>query len=352
MKNILCLLLLFTAFNASAIDINKYISGSWYNPAQDGHGINIEVINEKKMVVYWYAYHTDGTPMWLVTIARWEPGSNVATGATYYNTGMTWGEFDPNDRAQTPWGTSTITFHNCNSATLQYEADEPSYGSGTIPMERLTFVAGVKCSDSTLHGIYHGTWLEPGEIGFGLALFFGNGDLVYHAVGVDGSSAEVGTGDWWTTGANTFAFDATAFSAFGGLLEFEGSGTFDEDAIYSTYYDGTGEFVGTPIPSFQYNLTTSKIAGNYTIFDWTDAEVGSATLESNGAVSGSMTNGCQFSGSINVPNTNFNQAYIDLDVTNCVSTTQITGGVTFNNAENSVVVTGTDGWYGYYWVMR
>jgi immune inhibitor A len=121
-------------------------SGSYHYPAQDGHGLNIEVINESITVFYWYVYHLDGTPMFLVTVGTNKGGQTEGT--TYYNTGMRFGEFNTADFSQTVWGWSRITFHDCNNLTLEYAADDPSYGSGSIPMQRLTSIAGLSCSDS------------------------------------------------------------------------------------------------------------------------------------------------------------------------------------------------------------
>ena len=59
MKRICCLLLLLVTFNVSAIDIKPSLSGSWYNPDQDGHGLSIEVLDENRTLVYWYVYHPD-----------------------------------------------------------------------------------------------------------------------------------------------------------------------------------------------------------------------------------------------------------------------------------------------------
>ena len=116
MKRLLVLLLLFAAFNVSAIEINSKLSGVWYKPSQDGHGLNVVILDESSTLIYWYVYHTDGTPMFLVTVGQNQ--GNRTTGTTYYHTGMKFGEFDPNDVNETVWGTSTVTFNSCNSATL------------------------------------------------------------------------------------------------------------------------------------------------------------------------------------------------------------------------------------------
>ncbi len=125
--------------------INAGLSGSWFNLDQAGHGLNVEVLDETRTVVYWYTYHTDGTPMFLYMDGTND--GNSITGRTYYSTGMKFGEFNTEDWELTVWGTTTVTFHDCDNATIEYSGDDPAYGSGTIPMIRLTSVSDLPCAD-------------------------------------------------------------------------------------------------------------------------------------------------------------------------------------------------------------
>ena len=347
MKRIFGLLLLLVAFNVSAIEINSKLSGVWWNPNQNGHGLNIVTLDENTTLVYWYTYRPDGTSTFLITVGQNE--GNRTTGNTYITAGMNFGEFDPNDLQEEVWGTTSVTFSDCNTASLQYSSNVSGYGSGTIPMERLASVTGLKCSDSPLHGTYMATIVEQGETGFGLATLFENGDMVYYA-GNDSVGA-VGLGQWRVTGDNSFAFDATSYSIFGSWFDVSGNGTFNEDALTATY-TGNGQLVATPIPSFQHSLDTAKLAGVYTIYDGFNSIIGTATVQNNGSVSGSTLFGCQFVGALTVPNISFNQAYLNLDVSNCASTTQIIGAAVYNNPQKAIVVGASDGWTGYIWTLR
>jgi hypothetical protein len=126
--------------------INTGLSGAWYNEDQDGHGLNVIVLDENRTIIYWYVYHTDGTPMFLII-----DGTNLGnstTGVAYYSAGMRFGEFNPNDHELTAWGMSTVTFHDCNNLTLEYSLDDPAYGSGSIPMTKLANISGLECSNS------------------------------------------------------------------------------------------------------------------------------------------------------------------------------------------------------------
>ena len=348
MKRIFSLFLLFlVTFNVFAIEINSTLSGVWYNGNQSGHGLNIVVLDENTTIVYWYVYHTDGTPTFLVTVGQNQ--GNRVTGPTYYNTGMKFGGFDPNDIVEAVWGTSTVTFSDCNNASLQYTFNDPAYGSGTIPMQRLLSVSRLKCSDSPLHGNYFGAWEEGGEVGYGIATLFEDGYLVFG--NESDTSGEIAIGEWSVTGDNSFAFSAISYSVLGGWVNLAGSGSFNEDTLSATY-TGNGSFVATPVPSFQHGLNTSKMAGAYNIHDGSGSIVGSATIESNGNVSGSTSSGCTFVGAFLVPNTSFNQANMELDVSNCGDTVSIKGSAVYNNPQNAIVIAAADGWSGFSWTLR
>ena len=171
------------SFNVYPIEITQHMTGSWYNPAEDGHGFNIEVIKPNKSVFYWYVYNPDGTPTWLV--GRGPHVDGRIEGIAYHNTGMRWGVFDPLERTQVRWGVVNIDFINCNLATVSYQSDDSSeqsipWGVGSFDIVRLTYVHKSKCSEVPYAGIYKGIFYsETDEEGYpGTVLIDGQGFLV------------------------------------------------------------------------------------------------------------------------------------------------------------------------------
>lgn len=348
MKRVLGSLLFCIAFNASAIEINSSLSGIWYNPAQSGHGLNIAVLDENTTVVYWYVYHTDGTPMFLITVGQND--GNKISGTTYYNTGMKFGEFNKDDIVETVWGSATLTFSDCNTVTLQYAADDPTYGSGSIPMQRLASVAGQKCTDSPLHGNYQGTWAQGGEIGYGVATLFANGDMVFWAA--SDTSGEVGIGTWWATSDHTFQFNGTSYSVLGGASYIAGSGNFTEDDLIA-YYTGGGYLFAAPMPSFQHGLTTADLAGVYDTYAVDGSLVGTVTVQADGSLSGSVLPGCQVSGSFVVPDINFNQAYLNgASISGCGETINGSGAAIYQKASGEIWVGAASDTTGFAWTLK
>jgi hypothetical protein len=130
----------------SAFALPDGISGSWFNPAQGGHGLSVEVLADGRAIVYWFVYDTSGRPIHLYVDG--EVIGNTIYGLTYYNEGMRFGSFDPATRRQTVWGHVRVSFTDCHHGELHYVGDGPAgagYGEGRIPMQRLATIGDLAC---------------------------------------------------------------------------------------------------------------------------------------------------------------------------------------------------------------
>jgi hypothetical protein len=138
------------------LPISGYMSSNWFDPSADGEGIVLQVYERRdaqtNLVVSfsWSAYDPNGNPFWLggqVDIARGVKSANVPM---FYRTG---GGFAGSNGAANPpvaWGTSTVSFPDCNTMTLSYASNPglpagvPS-GSGTRTWSRVANVNGMPC---------------------------------------------------------------------------------------------------------------------------------------------------------------------------------------------------------------
>ena len=136
------------------IPISGYLSTSWYTP-NSGEGIVMQVyerLNQPNTLVVaftWSAYAPNGYPVFLVGQVDIPRGSRTATAPLYYTTGGSLGGSGPIDPPH-PWGTTTVSFPDCNSMTLSYASNPgiPSYipqGSGTRNWIRLGRLNGMDC---------------------------------------------------------------------------------------------------------------------------------------------------------------------------------------------------------------
>lgn len=142
---------------STAITLGGYMSGNWYNPSQSGHGFELEFTSQASdtpdqntIVAYWYAYTPNGAGQnWIYAQGSYNTASNTVTlpalllGGTKFPYPMT--NFNSNAIQQTPWGTLTFTFSDCNNGTASWNSSISGYGSGSMPIARLTSVAGTSC---------------------------------------------------------------------------------------------------------------------------------------------------------------------------------------------------------------
>jgi hypothetical protein len=182
-----------------------------------------------------------------------------------------------------------------------------------------------------------------------LAVLFENGDMTYFTESTD--YAGVATGQWSQTGGNTFTFDAVLHSVYGGVRNVSGSGTFTEDE-FTANSTGNGQLFATPIPSFQHGLDTAKMAGNYDIYDLDDSVVGSANIQNDGKMTGTTNTGCLIDGAFTVPNTNFNQARLNVTISNCSSAASVSGAAVYRDSVSEIVIAAAGSWTGYVWTLK
>ncbi|MDX2417613.1 MAG: S8 family serine peptidase [Xanthomonadales bacterium] len=123
-------------------------SGSYYDPAQSGHGFVTEVVNiggVLHLIVAWYVY-LDGEQVWLLGTAPF--ANDHAEISLQSRTGA---QFPPGfltgDVVETDWGVLTIDFLGPNNAKAAWVTNQPGYSNGNINLVRLTNLGGYPCAD-------------------------------------------------------------------------------------------------------------------------------------------------------------------------------------------------------------
>ncbi len=130
--------------------IGPGISGGWYDAANPGHGLSLEVIptagGADRLNVAWHTHDNGGRQFWLVGVGAINGAS--ATVPLRYTSG---GTFPPTGNSagtqSFPFGDVVLTFSGCNNATLDYTTtvlNLPS--SGRVNLNRLTSISGQSCA--------------------------------------------------------------------------------------------------------------------------------------------------------------------------------------------------------------
>jgi len=133
----------------SSVHLDGYMSGSWYNPAQPGQGFQLEFTDQNAtLLAVWLTYAPDGSgPIWVYIQGPYDTTSNSVTAPAEIIGG---GKFPPafatTDLVHTAWGSITFTFEDCDHGTVSWNSTIPGYASGSMPISRLSHIAGTACA--------------------------------------------------------------------------------------------------------------------------------------------------------------------------------------------------------------
>jgi hypothetical protein len=116
------------------------ITGSWYDPATSGQGLVLHPMNDQQMIVSFYGYKNDSERLWLIGAYN---GAIVKGESLVINmitaSGGRFGGFTPGDITESPWGTLTINFADCDNATATLDGVD---GQQTMNMVKLAGLQG------------------------------------------------------------------------------------------------------------------------------------------------------------------------------------------------------------------
>jgi hypothetical protein len=123
----------------------SWITGSWFDPTQSGHGLMIQVLPDNRFYATWLAFNPAGTEQaWFSGVGT--TSGNTATITTVHQpAGGRWiPDFKPDRVALNGWGTLTFTFTDCNHGKVDFNS-VAGYGTGSMKLARLTQPAGLTC---------------------------------------------------------------------------------------------------------------------------------------------------------------------------------------------------------------
>jgi plastocyanin len=127
------------------VPITSGFTGAWYDPAQSGHGIFIEVLPGNQMLAWWFTFSPDGTQQaWFGNIGA-IVGDTATIDAIQTEGGRWIPNFDPANITQPAWGRLVFTFTDCNHGRVDFTSDVAGYGEGHMDLTRLSQPAGLSC---------------------------------------------------------------------------------------------------------------------------------------------------------------------------------------------------------------
>jgi len=129
----------------SNVPITGGFTGAWYDPAQSGHGIFLEVLPNNQILAWWFTFNPDGTQQsWFGNVGS--INGDTATVDAIQTVGGRWiPNFDPTNVTQPPWGRLTFTFIDCNHGRVDFDSTVAGYGTGHMDLTRLSQPLGITC---------------------------------------------------------------------------------------------------------------------------------------------------------------------------------------------------------------
>jgi YVTN family beta-propeller protein len=258
---------------ATSPDLNQHgLTGSWYEPATDGQGAEIEVFPDLvapgtgSVQVSWFTFDTVAggadRQRWYTLSGNVVNGQPSAALTIYQNTG---GNFNaPPITNGSPVGTATLGFDTCTSGHLSYHFNDGR--AGDIPLTRIT--QNVTCSTTSARPTnadfaLSGNWYNTATSGQGFVVEInpnnGSAFVPWYTYAPAGAGAGAAGQRWYTASGN---FTPGSRSIPVQIFETTG-GRFDTPPPASSVPVGSGTlaFQSCSAATFTFNFTGGSSSG-------------------------------------------------------------------------------------------
>ena len=263
---------------AAAVDLNQHgLTGSWYELATSGQGIEVEVFPDHSApgtgfaFLSWFTFDSVAgaadSQRWYTLDGPVVAGQPSAALTIYRNVG---GNFDALPKTTpTAVGTATLSFDSCSSGRLAYTFNDGTGRNGTIPLTRLT--RNVTCSTSGARPTdpdfaLSGNWYDPATSGQGLTVEVNPNSGALFAAWYTYAPGGAGSGAagqrWFTVQPTGFApgtrsIPVTIYETTGGAFD---APTIPDPTTVAVG-SGTLAFQSCSSATFSYRFTGGSISG-------------------------------------------------------------------------------------------
>ena len=138
------MMLNFVVEGSAVAILDSGYTGTWYDPAQSGHGIFIEILPGNLLLAYWFTFTPQGQQAWFGGVGP-ITGNTAAVSVVQTQGGRFIPNFDPAQVTNLPWGTLNFTFTDCQTGKVDFNSTV-GFGIGSMTLKRLTSPAGLFCT--------------------------------------------------------------------------------------------------------------------------------------------------------------------------------------------------------------
>lgn len=123
--------------------IGRPHTGTWYDPAQNGHGLFLEVLPDNLLVAYWFTFDREGRQAWFGGVGaidgrRARVPVNRAAGGRFIP------DFDASQVSFPALGHLDLEFDSCREGRVEFDLGQ-GFGRGSMRLQRLTVPLGAEC---------------------------------------------------------------------------------------------------------------------------------------------------------------------------------------------------------------
>jgi hypothetical protein len=148
------------------------IAAAWFDPARDGEGFIIEMLEGGRATLYWFTYDDEGRQDWIVADGRVDGNRLLFPELLRVSGGVFGGDFDPDDVSREVIGTAVFTWERCDSGRMNWHIGNQR---GRQTLRRLSRLQGLECGIPLGRPIrqeaqYSGAWYDPSRAGEGFTV--------------------------------------------------------------------------------------------------------------------------------------------------------------------------------------
>jgi hypothetical protein len=120
------------------------LSGTWADPTRASEGYSLEVLNDGRVLVYWFSFGPQSERRWFYNVGEIQ-GNKLVFDNLLTTHGPIFGDKNPlQSLVQTPWGKTELQL-NCLTGTATYSSTEAGFAPGTMNLKRVTVLDGLDC---------------------------------------------------------------------------------------------------------------------------------------------------------------------------------------------------------------
>jgi CubicO group peptidase (beta-lactamase class C family) len=122
-------------------------TGLWFDPSHNGEGYVVEVLEDGRVVIYWFTYDQSGNPAWMLTTSiDGELGSGMTLPMDRHAGGNFGVAFDPSRVQVLENGSADMTI-SCEESDVSYSGGDSGFPDVELTLERIAGYMPLPCEN-------------------------------------------------------------------------------------------------------------------------------------------------------------------------------------------------------------